>query len=80
MKQELTFLAPVKIGDTITARVEVSEIIYEKNRVRLRTTCTNHEGTVVLEGEALISPPKRPKAWLRPEGSMQSLEQKSFDS
>ncbi len=62
MKQELTFLAPVKIGDTITARVEVSEIMYEKNRVRLRTTCTNHEGTVVLDGEALISPPKRPKA------------------
>lgn len=62
LKQELTFLAPVKIGDTITARVEVSEVIYEKNRVRLRTTCTNQEGTVVLEGEALISPPKRPKA------------------
>jgi 3-hydroxybutyryl-CoA dehydratase len=62
MKQELTFLAPVKIGDTITARVDVIEIMYEKNRVRLRTTCTNHEGTVVLEGEALISPPKRPKA------------------
>jgi 3-hydroxybutyryl-CoA dehydratase len=62
MKQELTFLAPVKIGDTITARVEVIEIMYEKNRVRLRTTCTNQEGTVVLEGEALISPPKLPKA------------------
>jgi len=62
MKQELIFLAPVKIGDTITARVEVSEIMYEKNLVRLRTTCTNHEGTVVLEGEALISPPKLPKA------------------
>ncbi len=61
MRQELSFVAPVRIGDTITARVEVSEIIAEKNRVRLKTVCTNQEGAVVLDGEALISPPKKPK-------------------
>lgn len=61
LKQELNFLAPVRIGDTITARVEVMEIILEKNRVRLITTCTNQEGTGILEGEALVSPPKEPK-------------------
>jgi len=58
LRQELNFLAPVRIGDTITARVEVIEIISEKNRVRLKTTCTNQDGTQVLDGEALTSPPK----------------------
>ncbi len=61
IKQELKFLAPVHIGDTITARAEVVEIIAEKNRIRLKTTCFNQEGTIVLDGEAAVSPPKAPK-------------------
>ena len=58
MRQSLNFLAPVRFGDTITALVEVIDVIAEKNRVRLKTTCTNQEGTVVLDGEAMVSPPK----------------------
>ena len=58
MRQELNFRAPVRIGDTVTARVEVIEINLEKNRVRLQTTCLNQDGKVVLDGEAVISPPK----------------------
>ena len=61
MKQELSFLAPVRIGDTITARVEVIEAVTEKNRVRLKTTCTNQEGKLVMDGEAMVSAPKAPK-------------------
>jgi 3-hydroxybutyryl-CoA dehydratase len=61
MKQELNFLGPVRIGDTVTARVEVVEIENEKNRVKLRTTCVNQDGTTVVDGEALVSPPKAPK-------------------
>lgn len=61
MKQELQFLAPVHIGDTITARAEVAEVIEGKNRVIIRTTCSNQDGKLVLEGEALVSPPKSPK-------------------
>ena len=61
VKQNLSFLAPVRIGDTITACVEVIEIIAEKKRVRLKTTCINQEGTQVLDGEAVVSPPKPPK-------------------
>lgn len=61
IKQTLSFLAPVRIGDTITACAEVIEIIAEKKRVRLRTTCINQEGTQVLDGEAVVSPPKPPK-------------------
>lgn len=61
MKQELKFLAPVRIGDTIAARAEVTEVTAEKNRIKLKTTCTNQEGTLVLDGEAVVSPPKAPK-------------------
>jgi 3-hydroxybutyryl-CoA dehydratase len=58
VSQELNFLAPVRIGDTLTARVEVGEVIPENNRVRLITTCVIQDGTKVLEGEAIVSPPK----------------------
>jgi 3-hydroxybutyryl-CoA dehydratase len=58
LKQSLSFLAPVRFGDTVTARAEVIEVLAEKNRIRLKTTCTNQDGAVVLDGEALVSPPK----------------------
>ncbi|NNG06814.1 MAG: MaoC family dehydratase [Desulfobacteraceae bacterium] len=61
MKQELEFLAPVRIGDTVTARAEVVEIIQDKNRVLMRTTCVNQDGVTVVDGKALVSPPKAPK-------------------
>lgn len=61
IKQEMKFLAPVRIGDTITARAEVAEIITEKNRVELKTTCVNQDGTIVIDGQAVVSAPKRPK-------------------
>lgn len=58
LKQELSFLAPVHIGDTITAGVEIIELLAPKNRVLLKTTCTNQDGVVVLSGEAMVMPPK----------------------
>ena len=58
IRQELKFLAPARIGDTITARVEVTHIRAEKNRITLKTTCTNQDDTLVVDGEAPISPPK----------------------
>lgn len=61
MRQELNFLAPVKIGDTVTAVAEVVEIIADKKRVRLKTWCVNQDGTTVLDGEALVSPPRAAK-------------------
>jgi 3-hydroxybutyryl-CoA dehydratase len=61
LRQELTFLGAVKIGDTITARVEVVEIDTAKGRVRMLTTCDNQEGKRVLTGEAVVSPPRPPK-------------------
>lgn len=61
LKQDLSFLAPVHMGDTITGRVEVIELNVEKNRVRLKTTCSNQDGVMVISGEGLVSPPKAPK-------------------
>ncbi|MFO7569987.1 MAG: MaoC family dehydratase [Smithellaceae bacterium] len=62
LKQDLSFLAPVHIGDTITARVEVLALSEDKNRATLKTTCENQDGVLVLTGEGLVSPPKKPKA------------------
>ena len=56
--QTLNFLAPVRFGDTITATAEIKEIFTEKNRVTLKTYCTNQDGTVVTIGEALVLPHK----------------------
>jgi 3-hydroxybutyryl-CoA dehydratase len=58
LKQELTFSAPVHIGDTITASVKVVEVNVEKNHVVLKTTCKNQKGEPVIEGQAVVSPPK----------------------
>jgi 3-hydroxybutyryl-CoA dehydratase len=58
--QELRFLRPVRVGDVVTARVEVVELLPERNRVRLRTTCRNQGGEEVLTGEAWVLPRRRP--------------------
>lgn len=60
VSQDLRFLRPVKLGDTITARVEVAELLPQRNRARLTTTCLNQRGEEVLSGEAWILPPKQP--------------------
>jgi acyl dehydratase len=48
------FLAPVGPGDTITAEVEVLEHRTDKPISQLRTTITNQDGTVVLDGTAVV--------------------------
>ncbi|AYD40785.1 enoyl-CoA hydratase [Clostridium fermenticellae] len=59
MGQQVKFTKPVHIGDTIKAEVEVIGINVEKNRVKLKTVCTNQDGKVVIDGEALVMPPKK---------------------
>jgi acyl dehydratase len=48
------FTAPVRPGDEITAAVEVLEARTDKPLTKLRTTITNQEGAVVLDGTALV--------------------------
>lgn len=51
VSQDLRFTAPVHLGDTITAKAEVTEIL-DRGRVRFRTLCVNQRGETVLEGFA----------------------------
>ena len=53
MNQSLNFRAPVKPGDTVQGTVTVKEIIREKKRVVLDTSCTV-KGLIVIDGEALV--------------------------
>jgi len=58
LQQTLNFLAPLMVGDVITASVEVVELL-EKGKVRLKTSCVNQKGVTVLDGVALVSVPKK---------------------
>jgi len=58
LKQNLTFLAPVRPGDRVEAVVSVLEIDHSKRRVTLDCKCRVGD-TVVLKGEALVLAPSR---------------------
>lgn len=58
VSQSLRFKAPVRAGDTVTARCVVTEIVPEKRRAVLSTRCTVG-GTVVIDGEAVVVVPSR---------------------
>ena len=58
MSQEMRFVAPVRFGDTIDTVCEVIEVIPEKKRVVLSTTCTNQDGKDVLVGKAMMYVPE----------------------
>jgi 3-hydroxybutyryl-CoA dehydratase len=61
LSQQLRFVAPVRLGDTVTARVEVAELVPAKRRARLATTVRNQRGETVIEGEATVMVPARPE-------------------
>lgn len=58
MTQNLKFKAPVKIGDTVLAKVEITELHPEKKRVSLRTTCWVGD-LLVIDGDAMLMVPAR---------------------
>lgn len=55
--QDLQFRAPVFIGDTVTARVEVTEKLDQRKWVKLKTEVTNQDGKLVVAGLATVIPP-----------------------
>jgi len=55
------FRAPVRIGDTVTTVCTVREVVADKRRVLFDCLCKVGD-TVVVEGEALVMAPGRPKA------------------
>jgi len=56
--QDLKFKAPVFIGDVVTATVEIAKYREDKRIMTLRTTCTKADGTLVIEGEAVVIAPE----------------------
>jgi 3-hydroxybutyryl-CoA dehydratase len=58
LSQTLEFKAPVFPGDEITARVEIVEVL-PKKRLRMRTSCFNQDKVLVIDGEAIIVPPRQ---------------------
>jgi 3-hydroxybutyryl-CoA dehydratase len=59
VSQSLKFRAPVRPGDTVTARATVQELIPDRSRAVLHTVCTVG-ATVVIDGEAVVQVPHRP--------------------
>ena len=57
ISNSIDFLAPVRIGDTITTTCEVIEKM-EKGRVKLASKVTNQRGELILTGESVVSVPK----------------------
>ena len=55
------FKAPVRIGDTVTATCTVREVAHEKRRVTFDCVCRIGD-KAVIEGEATVMAPQRPKA------------------
>ncbi len=61
VSQQLTFTAPVLLGDTVRATVTVAEVL-PKGRVRFECTATKQDGTVVVTGEAVLIAPRPSEA------------------
>ncbi len=53
LSQNVSFLKPVFIGDTITATVSVSKYRAEKGILTLITECFNQAGDKVVDGQAV---------------------------
>lgn len=62
LKQTWDYLAPVRIGETISAEVEVLELRLDKPISRVLCTAHRADGTEVLRGESLVyrMPPRAP--------------------
>ena len=54
LSQSLKFLAPVFIGDTVTAKAVVRDVREDKPIVTIETTCENQHGETVISGEGKI--------------------------
>ncbi|MNY67236.1 (R)-specific enoyl-CoA hydratase [compost metagenome] len=57
VSQQLNFLKPVYIGDTITVKLEIIEIL-EKNHLKISSTIFNQHDEKVIDGFSIVKPPK----------------------
>lgn len=57
VNQQLSFLKPVYIGDTITVNLEIIEFL-EKGYLKIRSYITNQHSEIVIDGFSVVKPPK----------------------
>jgi 3-hydroxybutyryl-CoA dehydratase len=60
VSNQVTYEAPVFIGDTIAVRVEVAELDPERNRATMAVTWRNQDGAQVASGSMVVKPPREP--------------------
>jgi 3-hydroxybutyryl-CoA dehydratase len=58
VSNQVTYEAPVYIGDTITVKVEVAALDKDRNRATMAVTWHNQSGLQVASGEMIVKPPK----------------------
>jgi len=58
ISQEIKFLAPVRLGDTVTVESVLSEVDYQTRRLRIESTLRTQDGTICLTGTAVGKAPK----------------------
>lgn len=59
VSQSVQFLAPVRIGDTVEAVVEILELNRERNRMKFAAWCVNQNDVKVLTADGTVMPPKK---------------------
>ena len=59
LDQDLKFMRPVRIGDVLTVELKVLEILPKTkfDIAKIRTTCMNEQGEIVISGTATVIPP-----------------------
>ena len=58
VSNQISYLAPVFIGDTIRVRVAVAALDAERNRATMAVTWTNQTGVEVATGSMVVKPPR----------------------
>ncbi len=58
LSQQIEFLAPVFLGDTVTATVEVTEWRPDKRIITFKTDCHNQDNKQVATGKAVLIAPR----------------------
>ena len=79
LSQSLRFRAPVKAGDTVTARVTVKNVNSDNKRVAFETVCTVDD-TVVIDGEALLLVSRRAEVLGEPEAPIESRSEPAVNA
>ena len=54
LEASVRFTAPVRIGDTVVTVTEVTEVVADKQLIRVRCVARGRDGAVVMEGDSLV--------------------------